>query len=98
MKRLTLMLAPLLLTALSVSAGDCSDWRPIETAPKNGYPVLISAGSDGPAWAGKYRTTYLAYWAEHMSADGAKEWRDVSTHRPLPYKAFKWMPLPKEQP
>lgn len=87
-----------ILLASALANADTFEWQPIETAPKNTY-VLVSAGYNklpGFEFATPYRTTYLAYWAEFLSADHAKEWRDASSHQKLPYKVFKWMPVPRE--
>lgn len=73
-----------------------SEWQPIETAPKDGSYILISAGHD--RFGIKYRVTYMAYWAEQMYPHKPKEWHYVDTHQPLPYEAHKWMPVPREIP
>jgi len=71
-------------------------WQPIETAPKDGTPVLVCvAGYDATdrfGWRG--RAPFTAFFGTyHPNAPGAPEWRDDSGHR-RPYITH-WMPLPQ---
>lgn len=72
-------------------------WRLIDTAPKDGTPIL--------ACAGRYelRGTYVlhpalgpitVFWGTyHPNSPGKGEWRDGNGHR-RPYITH-WMPLPE---
>lgn len=61
-----------------------SEWQPIDTAPKDGTPVLLWPGAE--IWAGQ-TTPAVGWWAEYFgwicSSAGASG--EVATH---------WMPLP----
>lgn len=68
-------------------------WRPIETAPKDGTPILAcSPGYEGEFQRGSWPTTI--FWGTyHPNSPGKGEWRDGAGHR-RPYFTH-WMPLPK---
>jgi hypothetical protein len=85
----------ILLSLIAGQACACDTWQSAETAPTNRY-VMVSAGTT-MLGGHKYRTTYLAYWAEHLSADHVKEWRDASSHQKLPYKVYAWREVPRQE-
>jgi hypothetical protein len=61
-----------------------SEWQPIETAPKDGTPVLAFIGDgDGAAVLG---------WSA-----GCREWQDYNGSSPR-YDPTHWMPLPPPPP
>jgi hypothetical protein len=73
-------------------AGAEPDWRPIETAPKNGKPILISGGTfyydaSTSTTPMDFEGVAIAYW----DVDGwnVKEYDGEYWHQPT-----HWMPLP----
>ena len=70
-------------------------WKPIETAPRDGTPVLVCvAGYDASQEFGwKGRAPFTAFFGTyHPNSPGKAEWRDDSGNR-RPYITH-WMPLP----
>lgn len=74
-----------------------SEWQPIESAPRDGTPILACTGPyeihagevnlwpDGPI---------TIFWGQyHPNSKGKAEWRDGSGIR-RPHMEF-WMPLPE---
>ncbi len=58
-------------------------WQPIETAPKNGLPILV----------GHAQAVFDAWWSEDAAG-----WTDGSTDNyddPVTFKPTHWMPLPR---
>jgi len=69
-----------------------SKWQPIETAPKDGTPILACCGGyDEEHSRGSWPMT-VYYGTYHPNSPGKKEWRDHSGHK-RPYLEY-WMPLP----
>lgn len=72
-----------------------SEWQPIETAPKDGTPVLAcykGYGTEGPTFMRGSGPITVFYGTYHPNSPGKKEWRDDNGHR-RPYITH-WMPLP----
>lgn len=68
------------------------EWQPIETAPKDGTPILLSCVRDR---TGK-RCVALAWWDGGMWAD-AMYWSDADQQFSIPLfvsNTTHWMPLP----
>lgn len=61
------------------------DWRPIDTAPKNGTAVLV-------ALAGGMYTPTVAYWRSSITGS---MWTIPETNRYLIVEPTHWMPLPE---
>lgn len=57
-------------------------WQPIETAPKDGTPVLVWDGSDA----------MVSYWSNVTGLDGDGEWHTWALCAEQP---THWMPLPQ---
>lgn len=89
-----------------------SDWQPIETAPKDGEPILIGWQDETHGWQ-----TRCAWWDERFAPDWDKETDGVNDYRPAwtdgrvmsfnyeetyEYTPTHWQPLPEppaiEQP
>ena len=67
-----------------------TDWQPIETAPKDGTPILAWPCGDG--WGGKF--PYVVQWVppnEHH--DGL--WREAAGEQYDDFDPTHWMPLPE---
>lgn len=60
---------------------DAQGWRPIETAPKDGSPVLLFSTSEGQD-VGSWEVTY----------DAGHEWMDAQGYSI--YDVTHWQPLP----
>ena len=58
------------------------EWRPIETAPKDGRGVLV--------WCPERKSTYAAIWDESLGEWSPFGSRDTYTSRPVTH----WQPLP----
>jgi hypothetical protein len=70
------------------------EWRPIETAPRDGTPILacVSGYGDEELWPGRGPIT--VYWGTyHPNSPGKGAWRDGNGHR-RPHLTH-WMPLPE---
>lgn len=74
-----------------------SAWRPIEGAPKDGDPVLVTI--DGPKWRSNLR---IVYWAGVISDTvrpgfsnvGWHDWHEGDEDEDEPLTGFThWMPL-----
>lgn len=69
-----------------------SPWHPIESAPKDGTPILACAGAyRGGLWPDGPIT--VAWQRYHPNSPGKLGWRDGSGHL-RPYMTH-WMPLPE---
>jgi hypothetical protein len=65
------------------------EWQPIETAPKDGTPVLIHVPTG-------QRPVYEAEWHRPWeSAPEDKCWWQTRSGMVLPEHATHWMPLPE---
>jgi len=64
-----------------------SDWKPIETAPKDGQHVLLACAVDPPSWVCE------GYYEEDRDA-----WYQANTHWTDTYNGqiypSHWMPMP----
>jgi hypothetical protein len=80
-------------------------WRPIDTAPRDGTPILVAGGTyvdDGPStWAIRYPFTgvRIAYWDATPDATGDYEcWNGgpsgSSYDAEFWHEPTHWMPLP----
>lgn len=67
------------------------EWQPIETAPKDGTPVLIAAHDNG--MSSQPRHVLVAHWSYSFSDDG--EWlRDEGEEFSQTWPPTHWQPLP----
>jgi len=64
-------------------------WRPIESAPRDGTEILVWNKGNG-LWAASFRFPRMG--EPQFGAHLAKEWRDSAGRWATP---TKWMPLPK---
>lgn len=68
------------------------EWQPIETAPKDGTPILISSANWRTAWRGYYRSAQtepedrVVRFGEGWTRDNYADINLIATH---------WMPLPE---
>ncbi len=64
------------------------EWRPIETAPKDGTWIIATAGTDDPDFLVAVR------WAKFAKAEC---WHDLcrTSYPTLEFSATHWMPLPE---
>lgn len=73
-----------------------SEWKTIETAPKDGTYMLLGSAEDGGSWVGKFEPQY------QWRADNP--WSSMMLnceHLPIRYASLKpthWMPLPSAPP
>jgi hypothetical protein len=66
-----------------------SDWQPIETAPKDGRPVLL--GQFDPS-----RSHYKRVEVDHWSSPGENRgWIGWGHFNPQFWPATHWMPIPE---
>jgi hypothetical protein len=61
------------------------EWKPIETAPKDGSPIIVSGG--------------IAYWRERLNHwEGPAAWYTITgvnyPGSPIQWEVRHWMPLP----
>lgn len=71
-------------------------WQPIETAPKDGTPILVCRGNYWDATDFFFPTAFpvAASWRPyHPNAKGKECWRDAHGHKLEP--KF-WMPVPPD--
>lgn len=68
-----------------------SEWQPIETAPKDGSPVLVYAVEGCTQWK-FYTPLWICRWEEGHE-DG--EWIEAGGELYTTCKPTHWMPLPK---
>lgn len=73
-------------------------WRPIDTAPRDGTPILACIAGYSIKQGGfvlhPARHPLTVYWGTyHPNSPGKGEWRDGSGHR-RPYLTH-WLPLPQ---
>jgi hypothetical protein len=68
------------------------EWQPIETAPKDGAPILASSHGPWHDWhsAGLHPTS-VRWRVYHPNQKGKECWRD---QRGNPVSPTHWMPLP----
>ena len=69
-----------------------SGWRPIESAPKDGRPILVFAPD-----ATEPRV-FLLMWTEWVNAEDASDidgnWKDLADDQEFDASPTHWMPLP----
>ena len=75
------MLAERVLTALSSAGIDCEGWRDIESAPKDGKPILL--------WKESTQEHYVAAWVHGAHGPG---WCTPDGFQI--FRATHWRPLP----
>jgi len=68
-------------------------WEAIETAPKDGTPILLwSSGKHGSVNVGYYNKHYTQPWHALVLGEDAL-WNDDDSPQPI-FDATHWMPLP----
>ncbi len=67
-----------------------SQWKPIESAPKDGTRVLLWPGTTGPNHSGD-KIVFLAYWWQPHNPKSPGFWVGNVGKRERP---THWMPLP----
>ena len=81
------------------------EWKPIETAPRDGEPIIVAAGGYKPVLA-RWRDfdNPLVHWRSDVPQEKRREimegdWRHaLDTARRLSYPPTHWMPLPEPPP
>lgn len=69
--------------ALRIRSRSSSVWMPIDTAPRDGTPVLVGSFGDGSAWCGS------DMWHHNKWLNHDRCWRKLTHWMPMP-------PLPEE--
>ena len=73
-------------------------WQPIETAPKDGTPVLawpcqvMSGGGEDGDWID---AAYVTRWIDYRPHDNTFGWQEASGERYAIFEPTHWMPLPE---
>ena len=67
-----------------------TDWKPIESAPKDGTAVLGCVGNA----PGHYAPRMIVWAAYHPNAQGKECWRDAPICGNKMERVTHWMPLP----
>ena len=62
-----------------------NEWQPIETAPKDGTPILM--------WDGDM--IYVISWYVPQNTRYPAQWREADGKRYCDYDPTHWMPLPE---
>lgn len=65
------------------------DWQPIETAPKDGTPILCYAPQRQAHWV----SVYVVKWSDPDEDDGTG-WVEAAGEEWGRWNATHWMPLP----
>lgn len=72
--------------------GNEMEWRPIETAPKNGSTIMIAMSPTGPVWMAHWRT-YPEPGMNEWTIDQVVGWTRVG-FCDAALEPTHWMPLP----
>lgn len=71
--------------ALEARIRELTEWQPMETAPRDGTPILgVTVMGD------HYIVTQMSWRAYHPNAAGKISWRDAQGHKLNP---DMWMPM-----
>lgn len=66
-------------------------WQPLETAPKDGTPIIACADYKGRSDLGAHPRT-VQWGTYHPNAPGPEAWRNLYGHKE-PYMTH-WVPMP----
>lgn len=83
-------------STVEVSIADQMGWHPIETAPKDGTPILVCGRSYNDKSSASLEPQVASYCTSYPGSGGAKHWRDSDGYQIALASITHWRPLPPD--